>query len=66
MPHNEHDKTVVIPADLIKETVMPPHEFQKPQNGFGSAGFEEFQSHDNKDKASKKKVNKTDSKANRS
>lgn len=66
MPHNEHDKRIVIPVDLIKETVMPPYEFQKPQNGFGSASFEESQFHVDKEQESRNKVNKTDSKANRS
>lgn len=38
MSHNEDDKGKVIPVDHIKETVMPPYEYQKPQNGFGSIG----------------------------
>ena len=66
MPHNEHDKITVIPVDFIKETVMPPYEFQKPQNGFDSVSFEESQLHVDKEKKSKKKASKTDSKSNRS
>lgn len=38
MPHNEDDKGKVIPIDQIRETSMPPYEYQKPQNGFGSIG----------------------------
>ncbi len=44
MPHNEDNKGTVIPVDLIRETVMAPYEYQKPQNGFGSTGVS--QSHD--------------------
>ncbi|MCY4314224.1 MAG: hypothetical protein OXD44_11155 [Gammaproteobacteria bacterium] len=66
MPHNEHDKRTAIPVDLIKETIMPPYEFQKPQNGFGSASFEESQFHVGKEKKLKNKVDETGSKANRS
>ena len=36
MPHDEKGKAAVIPVDLIRETVMPPYEYQKPQHGFGS------------------------------
>ncbi len=36
MSHDEKNKEAVIPVDMIRETVMPPYEFQKPQNGFGS------------------------------
>ena len=38
---------------------MPPYEFQKPQNGFGSAGFEESQFGNHKEKESRKTVGKT-------
>ena len=37
MSNNEDNKRVVIPVDHIRETKMPPYEYQKPQNGFGSA-----------------------------
>lgn len=26
---------VHIPVDHIRETIMPPYEYQKPENGFG-------------------------------
>lgn len=38
MPHDDDKKETVIPVDLIRETVMPAYEYQKPQNGFGSTG----------------------------
>lgn len=57
MPHDKNDKTIVVDPDLIKETVMPPYEYQKPQNGFGSAGHEEssFKCKDEKTSKSKNK-----------
>ena len=36
MSHDSKDGQPPIPVDLIRETVMPPYEYQKPQNGFGS------------------------------
>ena len=41
MSHDEENMTDVIPVDQIRETVMPPYEYQKPQNGFGSIGPDE-------------------------
>ena len=38
MQPDEETREAVIPVELIRETVMPPYEFQKPQNGFGSVG----------------------------
>jgi len=43
MPHNEDDKKMVIPVDHIHETFMPPYEYQKPQNGFGSISSNQSQ-----------------------
>ena len=40
MPH-ENDKGTInpggvhIPVEHIHETIMPPYEYQKPENGFG-------------------------------
>ena len=31
----------VVHVDLIRETIMPPYEYQKPQNGFGSTSTED-------------------------
>ena len=36
MPHDKKDRESIIPVDLIRETVMPPYEYQKSQHGFGS------------------------------
>ena len=44
MPHDKDDEHRVIPVDLIHETVMPPYEYQKPQNGFGSTGLDQSSS----------------------
>lgn len=41
MSHDEENMTDVIPVDQIRDTVMPPYEYQKPQNGFGSIGPDE-------------------------
>ncbi|MCY4461697.1 MAG: hypothetical protein OXC26_15085 [Albidovulum sp.] len=38
MPHDDDNNGTAIPVDLIRETVMPPYEYQIPQNGFGSTG----------------------------
>ena len=40
MPHENDKETtnpalVHIPVEHIRETVMPPYEYQKPENGFG-------------------------------
>ncbi len=43
MSHNEDAKERVIPVDQIRETIMPPYEYQKPQNGFGSISTEQSQ-----------------------
>lgn len=40
MPNDEKDRAAVIPVDLIRETVMPPYEYQRPQHGFGSTSTE--------------------------
>ena len=58
MPNNKHDEAPVIPVELIKETVMPPYEFQKPQNGFGSAGYDESLFTYKKDKQPENKTGK--------
>ncbi len=42
MSNDEHYKGTIIPVELIRATVMPPYEFQKPQNGFGSAGLDQI------------------------
>lgn len=36
MSHDKKDREGIIPVDLIRETVMPPYEYQKSQHGFGS------------------------------
>ena len=36
MPQDKDDKGTIIPVDLIRETTMPPYEYQKPKYGFGS------------------------------
>ena len=41
MPHDEKNKSTAIPVDLIRETVMPPYEYQKLQHGFGSINADE-------------------------
>ena len=53
MSHNQDNKEAVIPVDLIRETVMAPYEYQKPQNGFGSTGVGQSQ---NLDQAPKKPI----------
>lgn len=40
MPHEDERKTanplgVHIPVEHIRETIMPPYEYKKPENGFG-------------------------------
>ncbi len=32
---NQDSTRASIPVECIHETVMPPYEYQKPQNGFG-------------------------------
>ena len=41
MPHGDKDEGGVIPAELIRETVMPPYFFQELQYSFGSASSED-------------------------
>ena len=41
MKHKNAAIDSFIPVDLIHETVMPPYEYQKPQNGFGSIGTDD-------------------------
>ena len=41
MSRDEENVIDVIPVDQIRETVMPPYEHQRPQNGFGSIGPDE-------------------------
>ena len=40
MPHEDNKESinpggVHIPVEHIRETIMPPYEYQKPENGFG-------------------------------
>ncbi len=50
MSHCEENKGAVIPVHLIQETVMPPYNYQKPQNGFGSISSSQFQDLNQDDK----------------
>ena len=58
MPHDADRSRTVIPVDHIRETVTPPYEYQKPQNGFGSASFDPSRHFDQESKQSKSKVGK--------
>lgn len=40
MPDERKDSKTVIRDNLIRETVMPRYEFQKPQYGFGSISID--------------------------
>ncbi|MCY4315900.1 MAG: hypothetical protein OXC66_07270 [Roseovarius sp.] len=36
MPDNKDERKTVIPVDRIRETIMPPYDYQRSQNGYGS------------------------------
>ena len=61
MPHDRDIKRGTISADIIREIKMPPYEYQKLENGFGSMGSGKDQKILQQDRKAKSKGKKRSS-----